>query len=88
MAGSDLLMDTDLRGSLICFVTFDNLDLIRRKYRVIQEERSIFLEMRLLVIVKKNRMNMCLILNCYWDRAVWIYKYKSIAIGNKERKIV
>jgi hypothetical protein len=32
-------------------------------YRVIQEERSIFWEVIVSVIVKKNIMNMCLILN-------------------------
>jgi hypothetical protein len=30
-------------------------------------------------------MNMCLILNGYWDRDVWIYKYRSIVNGNKEK---
>ena len=44
-------------------------------YRVIQEEWSIFLEVIVWVIVrKKNRMNMCLILNGYRERAVWINK--------------
>jgi len=33
-------------------------------------------------------MNMCLILNGYWDRAVGIDKYKSIVNGNKERGII
>jgi len=37
---------------------------------------------------KKFRMNMCLILNGYWDRAVGIDKYKSIVNGNKERGII
>jgi hypothetical protein len=33
---------------------------------------------------KKVHINMCLILNGYRDRAVSIYKYKSIVNGNKE----
>ena len=36
---------------------------------------------------KKVRMNMRLILNGYGDKAVWIYKCKSIVKGNKEREI-
>ena len=40
-------------------------------YRVIQEERSIFLEVIILVTVRKKvNMNMCLIVNIYRDRAV------------------
>ena len=40
------------------------------------------------VIARKNvHMNTCLILNGYRDRAVWIYKYKSIVNDNKEREI-
>ena len=50
--------------------------------RVIQEEESVFLEVS---EKKKVHMNMCLILNGYWDTAVWIYSYKSIVIGNRER---
>jgi hypothetical protein len=34
---------------------------------------------------KKVHMNICLILNGYWDTAVWIYRYKSTVIGNRER---
>jgi hypothetical protein len=34
---------------------------------------------------KKVYMNLCLIVNCYWDKAVWIYKYKSIVNDDKER---
>ena len=36
---------------------------------------------------KKVHMSMCQILNGYRDRAVWIYTFKSIANGNKEREI-
>jgi hypothetical protein len=36
---------------------------------------------------KKFKRTCVLILNSYRDRAVWIYKYKSIVTGNKERKI-
>jgi len=32
---------------------------------------------------KKVHMNVCPILNCYRERAVWIYKYKSILSGSK-----
>ena len=32
-------------------------------------------------------MNMCLILNCYLDIAVLIYKYKNNVSGNNEREI-
>jgi hypothetical protein len=34
---------------------------------------------------KKIYINMCLILNDYRDRAVWINKYKIIVNGNKEK---
>jgi hypothetical protein len=34
---------------------------------------------------KKCCMNMRLIVICYWDRAVWIFKYKSIVNDNKEK---
>jgi hypothetical protein len=27
-----------------------------------------------------NHLNMCLILNVYWDRYFWIYKYKKIIV--------
>jgi hypothetical protein len=55
---------------------------------LIQRERSLFWEMIISFIVRKNvHMNMYLILNDYRDRAVWIYKYKSILNGNKEREI-
>ena len=30
--------------------------------------------------------NMCLIVNGYWDRAVWMYKYKSSMNGDMEKK--
>ena len=41
------------------------------KYRVIQEEISIFWEVIVSVIVRKKvHVNMCLILNVYRDRAV------------------
>ena len=39
------------------------------------------------VTVRKNFMRTCLILNGYWDRAVWISKYKNIVSGNKEREM-
>jgi len=36
---------------------------------------------------KSIHMNMCLILNGYQDRIVWIYKYKNRANGNKDTEI-
>jgi hypothetical protein len=33
-------------------------------------------------------MNICLILNCYGDRAFWIYRHKIIVNTNKERSCV
>jgi len=36
---------------------------------------------------KKVYMNMCLIMNGYQERTVWIYKYKNSVNGNKEREI-
>ena len=42
-------------------------------YRMIQEERSVVWEVIILVIGRKKvHMNMCLILNGYRDRAIWI----------------
>ena len=43
-------------------------------YRVMQEERSVFWELKVSVIITKEKvhMTMCLIVNGYWDRAVWI----------------
>jgi len=55
------------------------------KHRVIQERRSVFCEVIMLVIVRKKlHLNMRLILNGYRDRAVWIHKRKSIVIAYKE----
>ena len=57
-------------------------------YGVIQEERSIFWEVIVSVNVRERvHMNLDLILKFYWDRAVWIYKWKSIVNDNKERDI-
>ena len=55
----------------------------------IQEEMSIILEVRASVIVRIDvHMNMCLILNYYRERAVWIYEYKnSIVNGKRDREI-
>ena len=36
---------------------------------------------------RKFHTNICLILNGYRDRAVWVYKYKSILSCKKEREI-
>lgn len=57
-----------------------NLGYVYSKYKVIQEERSLFWEVIVLVIVwKKVQMNMWLILNGYWDTTVWIWC--SVLIG-------
>jgi len=54
---------------------------------MIQEERSIFWEMRVSVIViKKIRKNMYL--SEYEDTAVGIYKYKSTVNGNKDKLLL
>ena len=48
-------------------------------YRVSQEERSIFWEVIVLVILSKNvYMNMCPIPNGYRDRAIWMYNHKIV----------
>jgi hypothetical protein len=36
------------------------------------------------IVRRKVHVNKCLILNGYRDRAVGMYKYKSIVNGNKE----
>jgi hypothetical protein len=51
-------------------------------YRVIKEERSIFWEVVALAIVRKKvHMNMCLILNGYGDRVVWISPLKCAQLS-------
>jgi hypothetical protein len=56
-----------------------------RSYRVIQEESSIFRQMTFIghcqTIV---RVDMCLVLNVYQDRAVWIYSDECVVSGNEE----
>jgi hypothetical protein len=55
---------------------------------MIQEERSVFWGDDIVAHCEnEDCMNMCPILNGYGDRFVWIYKYKSIVNGNKEREI-
>jgi hypothetical protein len=57
-------------------------------YNVIQEERSVFREVIVLVIVRKKiHINMCLILNIYQEGAIWTYKYKSNMNDHKEELI-
>jgi hypothetical protein len=44
-------------------------------YTVMLEERSVFLGLTVLVIIRRKvHINMCLIVNGYWDRAVWMYR--------------
>jgi hypothetical protein len=48
-------------------------------YRVIQRESSVFWEVIVSVIVRRKvRMNICLILICDRDRAVWISRPNSV----------
>ena len=48
-------------------------------YRVYQEERSVFWEVIVSVILSKNvYMNMCPIPNGFWDRAIWMYNRKIV----------
>jgi hypothetical protein len=57
-------------------------------YGMIQEDRSIFWEVTVSVIVRERiYMNLDLILNFYWDTAIWFCKWKSIVNDNKERDI-
>jgi hypothetical protein len=84
-----------LQYLLSCYVTHINhpklfmcVMCLRIKYRVIQEEMSLFREVILSVIVRKQvDMNMCLIVSGYRDRAVWIYRYKIVVNGNKEKLV-
>jgi len=61
-------------------------------YSIIQQERSIFWEVIVIIIVRKEvYMDKCLILSGYQDRAVWIYKYKrtvELYIGIKKDKLL
>jgi hypothetical protein len=36
---------------------------------------------------KKNRINMCLFVNVYRHRGVWLYRYKSNVNVSREREI-
>jgi len=40
------------------------------------------------IVREKIRMNTCLILIGYRDKAFWIYKYENIMNGYKGRKII
>jgi hypothetical protein len=55
--------------------------------QVIQEDRSIIWGVIVSVTVRKIHINLCLILNGYRDKAVWIHRYKNIVNGSKEREI-
>ena len=49
------------------------------KYRAIQEERSVFWMVIVLVLVRKKvHMNICLIVNGYRGRAMWISRPNSV----------
>jgi hypothetical protein len=56
---------------------------------VIQEEESLFYEVILLVIVTKEvHMNVCLILNGYGCRGVWVYKCKALWMVIKQEELL
>ena len=55
--------------------------------QMIQEDRAILWGMIVSVTVRKIHINLCLILNGYRDRAVWIHRHKNIVNGSKEREI-
>lgn len=40
------------------------------------------------LLKKKVFMNVCLILSGYWDRAVWIFEYRSILNDNKKKELL
>ena len=47
--------------------------------RAIQEERSVFWEMKISIFVRRKvNMNACLILNGYWGIVVWISRHNSV----------
>jgi len=57
------------------------------QYTVTKEESSILLEVVLSAIMRnKLHTNMCLFPNGYHDTAVWIYTFKQILNGNKEKE--
>jgi hypothetical protein len=61
---------------------------IRSIYRVIQEKRSIFLEVTVSVIFRKRvHTDVYLCLNSYQDRAVWICNYTSTVNDKKREKL-
>ena len=66
------------------FSTYGSVfSLMRAIYRVSQEERSIFWEVIISVILSKNvYMNMCPIPNGFRDRAIWMYN--RIIVDKKE----
>jgi hypothetical protein len=69
---SSLLMDF---GNIL----YKALQFERGIHRLFQKKRSIFWEVTVSVIVrKKAHVNICLILNGYWDREVWIYRPNSL----------
>jgi len=65
----------------------ENSSFITTIYRVIQEERSTFWEMRVSVIVTK-KIHKNVYLSDYQDTAVGIYKYKSTVNGNKDKLLL
>jgi hypothetical protein len=65
-----------LQGFIWSYLT---LSLLILKYRVSQEERSIFWEVIVSVILsKKLHMNMCPIPNGFQDRAIWMQTSKFL----------
>ena len=70
-----------------CLIEFDAV--YSGRYTVILEEKVTTVQNYSIGHCEKNvHMNMCLPLNCYRGRAVWIYKYKSIVNGKKKEKLL
>ena len=71
--GSCPVTVSNLLIKIIIYITHDKI------YRVSQEERSIFWEVIVSVIVSKTfYMNTCLIQNCFLDRAISLYSCKIV----------
>jgi len=65
-----------------CCKEYPKLLIFLTIYRVIQDERSIFLEMIVSVIVRKKYIWTCVLTrNRNRDTAVWIYKYRRAVNG-------
>jgi len=69
----------DVGHQVFWHLYFQTTNAADKKYRVSQEERSIFWGVIVSVILSKNiYMNMCPIPNGFWDRAIWMYYRKIV----------